>query len=190
MWHRVGMGNVGMSPDIILNFEGGYLRPLKHEDIHAGYVSGLNDPEVNRYLDGVKHTKQTNQSVLDFVVANELSSSSVLLGIWQENADKHCGTVRLHGIEYHHGTAHIGACLFDKAAWGQNIGKKAIAAVTQWAINEMGLRWVEAGVYAENIVSQKAFLSAGYSWVFDIPEKYIFEGRPAIVKVYAARKAV
>lgn len=49
-----------MSPDTILNFEGGYLRPLKPEDVHAGYVSGLNDPEVNRYLDGVKHTKQTN----------------------------------------------------------------------------------------------------------------------------------
>lgn len=177
-----------MSPDTILNFEGGCLRPLKPGDVHAGYVFGLNDPEVNRYLDGVKHTKQTIQSVLDFVAANEAASNSVLWGIWLENAGKHSGTVRLHGIEYHHKTAHIGVCLFDKAVWGQQVGKKAIFAVTQWAINELGLRWVEAGAYEENIASQKAFLSAGYSWVFDIPYKYILEGKPTIVKVFAARK--
>lgn len=179
-----------MNPDTVLNFEGGYLRPLKPADVHAGYVSGLNDPEVNRYLDGVKHTKQTTQSVLDFVVANEASTNSVLWGIWQENAGKHSGTVRLHAIEYHHKTAHIGVCLFDKAAWGQQLGKKAIFAVTQWAMNELGLRWIEAGAYADNIASQKAFLSAGYSWVFDIPDKYILEGKPTIVKVFAARKDV
>lgn len=176
-----------MSPDTILNFEGGYLRPLKPADVHAGYVSGLNDPEVNRYLDGVKYTKQTDKSVLDFVVANEASTNSVLWGIWQEHAEKHSGTVRLHGIEYHHKTAHIGVCLFDKTAWGRQLGKKAILVVTRWAMDELGLRWIEAGAYAGNIASQKAFLSAGYSWVFDVPDKYILEGKPMTVKVFAAR---
>ena len=179
-----------MKPEVILKFDGGYLRPLNAADVHAGYVSGLNDSEVNRYLDGVKHTKQTAQSVNDFVIANEMSTNSVLWGIWQENSEMHCGTVRLHGIEYQHKTAHIGICLFDKKVWGQHLGKKAISAVTQWAIDELRIRWVEAGAYEENIASQKAFLSAGYSWVFDIPRKYILEGRPAIVKVFAAYKEI
>lgn len=178
-----------MSPDTILKFEGGYLRPLKITDVHAGYVSGLNDPEVNRYLDGVKHTKQTTQSVLDFVAANEASINSVLWGIWREGSESYCGTVRLHGIEHYHKTAHIGVCLFDKAVWGQHLGKKAISAVTQWAIDVLGLRWVEAGAYVDNVASQRAFLSAGYSWVFDIPGKYMLEGKPTTVKVFAARKS-
>ena len=179
-----------MSPDTVLKFDGGYLRSLKTSDVHPSYVSGLNDPEVNRYLDGVKHTKQTTQSVIDFVEANEASTNSVLWGIWQENAKNYCGTVRLHGIENQHKTAHVGVCLFDKNVWGRHLGKKAISAVTQWAIDELGIRWVEAGAYEENIASQKAFLSAGYSWVFDIPCKYILEGRPAIVKVFAAYKEI
>jgi RimJ/RimL family protein N-acetyltransferase len=183
------MGVVGMSPEIVLEFEGGYLRPLKPEDMHPGYVSGLNDAEVNRYLDGVKHTKQTTQSVIDFVTASGVSTNSVLWGIWQENSKNHCGTVRLHGIEYHHKTAHIGVCLFDKSAWGKRLGLKAVVAVTQWAFDTLRLRWVEAGVYSENNASQKAFLAAAYEWIYDIPDKYILEGRPTRVKVYAARNA-
>jgi RimJ/RimL family protein N-acetyltransferase len=179
-----------MSPDVILEFEGGYLRPLKITDVHEGYVSGLNDPDVNRYLDGVKRTKQTRQSVIDFVAANEESPSAVLWGIWQVNAERHCGTVRLHEIEHYHKTALIGVCLFDKNVWGQHLGKKGIFAVTHWALDVVGLRWVEAGVYRDNIASQKAFLSAGYSWFFDIPGKYMLEGRPTTVKVFAACNAI
>jgi ribosomal-protein-alanine N-acetyltransferase len=181
------MGFTKMSPDIILYFEGGYLRPLKLADVHADYISGLNDVEINRYLE-VRHIKQTTQTVLDFVAAELQSTNSVLWGIWEENAEKHCGTIRLHGIEFNHKTAHIGICLFNKMTWGRRIASKAIVAATQWAIGSLGLRWVEAGAYAENIRSQRAFISAGYSWVFDIPEKFLFEGNSTVVKVFVARR--
>ena len=178
-----------MNLEVILEFEGGYLRPLKPEDVHLGYISGLNDPEVNRYLVGAKQTTQTEQSVGDFVKYNQHSSDGLLFGIWQTGDERHCGTVRLHGIEYYHRTAHIGACLFDKSAWGKQLGSKAIMAATRWAFDTLELRWVEAGAYAENIASQKAFLAAGYRWVYDVPDKYIFEGKPMEVKVLAARNA-
>jgi ribosomal-protein-alanine N-acetyltransferase len=180
------MGVTWMSPGTVLYFDGGHLRALKPADVHADYVSGLNDPDVNRYLDGVKHTSQTLQSVIDFVAANDASANSVLWGVWRADSAAHCGTVRLHGIEHHHKTAHIGVCLFDKTAWGRHLGKNAVNTVTQWALAELGLRWVEAGAYAENIASQNTFLAAGYSWVFDIPGKYVLEGKPTTVKVFAA----
>lgn len=176
-----------MNPDVTLIFNGGYLRPLTAADVYEGYVSGLNDPAVNRYLDHVKYTRQTRQSVCDFIDANVASDDAVLWGIWQEGAPHPCGTVRLHGIEYRHGTAHIGICIFDKRVWGQRLGSKAIAKVTRWALDVLHLRWVEAGAYAANIASQKAFLVAGYEWVFDIPGKYVLEGEPTTVKVFAAR---
>jgi len=178
-----------MNPELVLEFKGGYLRPLQLEDVHSGYVTGLNDPEVNHFLDGVKCMTQTEQSVLDFVQYNLQSPGCLLFGVWQDGDEYHCGTVRLHGIEYHHKTAHIGACLFDKMAWGKNLGSKAIAAVTCWALDVLELRWIEAGAYAENIASQKAFQAAGYEWIYDVPDKYILEGQPARVKVYAARNA-
>lgn len=176
-----------MSPEGVLEFEGGYLRPLTLEDVHAGYIAGLNDPEVNRYLVAIKCIAQTEQSVVDFVQDNQQSENALLFGIWQAGDEHHCGTVRIHGIERFHKTAHIGICLFDKSAWGKKLGSKAIMTVTRWAFDALELRWVEAGIYSENISSQKAFLAAGYEWIYDVPGKYVFEGRPAIVKVFAAR---
>lgn len=178
-----------MSPEFLLEFEGVYLRPLKPEDVHPGYVSGLNDPDVNRYLDGVKRTKQTEQSVVEFVRHNQQSVNAFLFGVWQDGDARHCGTVRLHGIDQYHKTAHIGICMFDKSVWGKRLGSKAIMAVTRWAFDTLGLRWVEAGAYLENVASQKTFLAAGYEWIYDVPGKYILEGKPAMVKVFAARNA-
>jgi len=177
-----------MSPEIVLSFNGGHLRPLKTKDIHDGYISGLNDREVNRYLE-VRHTVQTEQSVFKFVQDNQQANDAVLFGIWRDGAQSHCGTLRLHGIEQSTGRAHIGVCIFDKSAWGHRIGSKAIASVTKWAISHLNMRDIEAGAYAENIASQKAFLCAGYEWRCDIPGKFVYEGKPTVVKIYVARKA-
>ncbi len=176
-----------MMPDTVLNFSGGFLRPLTVDDVFEGYVSGLNNPKVNHYLDGVKHSRQTLASVRDFAAYNAAAADAVLWGIWQEGAAHPSGTVRLHGIEHFHRTAHIGACVFDQAAWGQHLGSKAIGAVTSWALDVEHLRWIEAGIFVGNIASQKAFIAAGYEWVFDIAGKYLHEGVPTTVKVYAAR---
>lgn len=179
-----------MIPDTQLMFSGGHLRPLNPDDVHPEYVEGLNDPEVNRYLDVVKRSTQTMQSVIDFVKDNRDSPNSILWGIWQEGSGHHCGTVRLHGIDTHHGTALIGVCVFDKSSWGKRIGNKAIATVTGWALEHLKLRWIEAGVYEENIPSQKSFLAAGYEWIYDIPGKCLLEGKSTVVKIYAARKGL
>ena len=173
-----------MNPELVLKFDGGFIRALKPADVHDGYVSGLNDPDVNRFLE-LKYSKQTPESVVQFVSNDQQSPSSVLWGIWEDAHPGHVGTVRIHGVEYRHRTAHIGVCLFDKHVWGRGLGKKAITAATRWAVEELGMRWVEAGVYAENGASHKSFLSAGYEWVCDINGKYIIEGRSTVVTIYA-----
>jgi RimJ/RimL family protein N-acetyltransferase len=182
------MGITFVILDSHLTFSKGQLRLLNPDDVHQGYVDGLNDPEVNKYLVGVKCFTQTTQSVIHYVKSNMESSSSILWGIWQQGSKLHCGTVRLHGIDTYHGVALIGICLFDKTSWGNRIGTKAITAVTSWAHDCLKLSWIEAGVYAENLSSQKAFLDARYDWIFDISDKFLLDGKPSVVKIYAARK--
>ena len=184
------MGFIGMRPDVILRFEGGYARSLVISDIQDRYINGLNDPEVNRYLGAVKDSKQTYQSVLDFVESNDKCSSSVLWGIWEGESKQLFGTVRLHGIEFQHRTAHIGVCLFDKIFWGKGLGKKAISTVTKWALIDLNLRWIEASMWEENLVSQKVFISAGYSWKCNISGKFILEGKPAVHAIFAAERNI
>lgn len=174
-----------MKLDIRLSFDGGYLKPLSLDDVHDAYVQGLNDPEVNRYLDSVKQTMQTKESVADFVQYNESAKDALLFGIWRVGDQQHCGTLRIHGIEKAHKTANIGICIFDKSVWGHGLGSKAVRAASEWALDYFPLRWIEAGAYEQNIASQKTFISAGYSWICDIAGKYLFEGKSATVKIYA-----
>ncbi len=176
-----------LEDEIRIKFEGGWLRQLTSSDVHASYVNGLNDPDVNKYLVGVRQSYQTLPSVIEFVQTNLDEKDSILFGIWSDGMTEHCGTVRIHGIEAVHKTAHIGVCLFDKSVWGRKIGAKSLTVVTHWAFKTLKLRWLEAGIYAENRASEKAFLSAGYEWIYNIPDKYLFEGKPAEVKIFASR---
>lgn len=169
-----------------LIIDNGVLRTLVPEDIHQGYVEGLNDPEVNRYLVGVAQSRQTFKSVEVFVKHSLKASNEVLFGIWNEHDKKHCGTIRLHGIDPYHQTAHIGVCLFDKQAWGKGLATKSIRAVTAWGLNRLGLRWIEAGVYEENRASSKLFERSGYELKYRVSGKYLFRNLPSTVLVYAS----
>lgn len=178
-----------LDENLRIKFEGGCLRQLFPSDVHSTYVDGLNDIEVNKYLVSVRQNHQIFKGVTEFVQSDLSSKNSILFGIWADGMTEHCGTIRLHGIEDVHKTAHIGICLFDKTVWGNKIGVKSLTVVTQWVFETLKIRWVEAGIYAENIASEKAFLSAGYKWIYDIPDKYLFEGSPAKVKIFAARNS-
>lgn len=176
-----------MNPKIRLEFDGGYLQPLCTEDVNDRYLEGINDPEVNQFLVGVKIKHQNRETLEKFISENENSSNSVLFGIWIDGQQDFSGTVRVHNIEYVFRTAHIGICLFDKTAWGYGVGHKAIFTVTKWCHKSLELRWVEAGTYDENIASKSCFLKAGYEWVADIKDKYLLDGRNATINIYAAK---
>ena len=54
------------------------LRPLGTEDITDEYISGLNDPEVNRFLVNVRQTVQTRETVGEYIISCYESSNAIL----------------------------------------------------------------------------------------------------------------
>lgn len=154
-----------MSPEVIIQMPNGFLCPMRDSDVTKDYVSGLNDPKVNQYLE-VRHHLQTHDSVSSFVRINKDSPDMILWGVWygKESQERLVGTLRLHGINNAEQNCHIGICLFERAVWGKGLGSQVIRMVTEWAFNNLDLHTVRAGVYVGNVGSQKAFLSAGYQF--------------------------
>ena len=150
-----------MTPDLILPFRFGYLRPLAPHDVHSGYVEGLNNPEVNSYLE-IRHEQQTQASVEEFVNFNMLSTNSLLLGIFLHEKPRHIGTIRLHAIDQSLGHSHIGIFIFDRLFWGKGIGSTAIKAVTWWAYSNLSITCIEAHAYLDNRASIRLFEKAGF----------------------------
>ena len=59
-------------------------------------------------------------------------------------------------------SALIGIALFDQTIWGCGWGSRMISVVTSFAMNDLGLKCVRAGLEWENVASQKSFSKAGF----------------------------
>ncbi len=149
-----------------------YLRPLRIEDITGEYVQGLNDTEVNRYLE-VRRNVQTCESVEKFVISNMEDQSSILFGIFIKNSrEPFIGTIRVHGIDFFHYMASIGICIFAKRAWKKGHAFQALQLVKDYLWGVLGLHYLEAGAYAKNISSINAFTRAGFMEWYRVKDKF------------------
>ncbi len=138
------------------------LRPLSPQDVREKYVGWLNDPQVNQYLE-TRFEVQTIDSCLAFVNLINADQNSHLFGIFDLEKSLHIGNIKLGPIHPRHKWGDLSLFIGEKLFWGHGLATEAISAVTFWAFTSCGLEKVEAGCYAENIGSLRAFLKCGYS---------------------------
>ncbi|MDA0330163.1 MAG: GNAT family N-acetyltransferase [Gemmatimonadetes bacterium] len=136
----------------------GYLAPLGPDDVTDLYITGLNDPEVNRFLSGPRKEYQTRETVRAFVAANEASDDTILFGLFVEGVLR--GTVRLHDVSA--ASAYVGLAFFDKRIWGRGWAKRALVRVCAFAFDAVGTKQVLAGVHDVNEGSRRAFEGVGF----------------------------
>ena len=134
---------------------------LKPEHVTDAYVSWLNDPDVNRFLES-RFATHTLESTRDYVTHTLESPDNLFLGIHSTELDRHVGNIKIGPINRQHRTGEVGIMIGDKTAWGRGIGTAAIKAMSEIARDQLNLRKVTAGCYASNGGSQWAFEKAGY----------------------------
>jgi RimJ/RimL family protein N-acetyltransferase len=138
-----------------------YLRDIRREDVTERYVQWLNDPEVNRYLES-RFAPSTLDSVRAFVESKIGDRDNILFAIVLKDGERHIGNIKLGGINWHHRFADVALMVGERAAWGHGYGSEAIALVTRYAFDALGLQKLTAGCYASNAASAKAFLKVGW----------------------------
>ena len=161
---------------IVLENDRIYLRPLRIEDITGEYISGLNDPEVNRFLVNVRQTVQTRETVGEYVISCYESSNAILFGVFIKNDDskKPIGTVHVSEIDLFHYTASVGICLFAKRVWKKGYALQSLQLVKSYLFGVLGLHYLEAGAYAKNKSSINAFTRAGFLEWYRVKDKFRF----------------
>lgn len=147
------------------------LVALTPDDVTPEYVGWLNDPKTNRFLE-VRHRPQTLATVMDFVAASVDSSEEALLKIMYSPDDSepidermHVGTLRIHGIDNHHGFAEVGLVIGVPHLRGRGLGQRALRLAEELSRTQLSLRKLTAGCYRENRASLTAFLASGFSVV-------------------------
>lgn len=150
---------------------------LTPDHVSQTYVSWLNAPEINQYLESrfASHSIETTRA---FVAASLASPDNLFLGIRSRALDRHVGNIKLGPIDRHHATADIGILVGDQAAWGQGIATAAIGLVCDIARDQLRLRKLTAGCYASNGGSRRAFEKVGFAVEGVRPAQFLFNGRP------------
>lgn len=139
-----------------------FFRRLDPEDVGEQYVAWLNDPLVNQYLE-VRHSVQTVESCLEFVINTNADPNSHLFGIFSKETHQHIGNAKIGFIKTHYLSGELSLFIGDKSFWGKGLGTEIVRAMTQYGFGPLGLKRLEAGCYEQNMGSFRAFLQAGYA---------------------------
>ena len=147
------------------------LRKLTEDDATEKYVSWLNDPEVNQYLES-RFMTHTIESTREFI--RGLSANDYMFGIFLRG--KHIGNIKLH-VNPQHKYGDIGFLIGDKGKWGKGYATQAIRLIVEFAFKELNLNKVWAGVYANNFGSIRALSKAGFTQEATLQRQYLCEGK-------------
>jgi RimJ/RimL family protein N-acetyltransferase len=150
------------------------------------YVSWLNDPEINQFLES-RFTVHTIQTTRDFVETILASPNNLFLGIRDRALGRHVGNIKLGPIDWHHETAEVGILIGDREAWGKGIASATISMATAIARSRLSLRKLTAGCYVSNVGSRRAFEKAGFVVEGIRKEQCLLNGKPEDVVLMGLR---
>lgn len=151
------------------------LRALEPSDLNANYLGWLNDPEVNRYLE-TRFLPQTMEALQGYWQAHRDDPASPWFAICLQADGRHIGNIKLGPIQWLHRRADISLFIGDRTCWGKGYASEAIAAVRDWAFADLDLQKLNAGIYASNLSSRRAFEKCGFSLEGTLKDECFLDG--------------
>jgi RimJ/RimL family protein N-acetyltransferase len=137
------------------------LVPLGLEHASIDYVSWMNDPEVNKYLES--GGDYTIEKLHDFLCQVEIDNI-LFWAIHTIENNQHIGNIKINPINLKHKYAEYGIMMGDKSEWGKGYAKEATIKIIDYCFNsELNLRKVNLGVYAKNIAAIELYKKIGFT---------------------------
>jgi [ribosomal protein S5]-alanine N-acetyltransferase len=150
---------------------------LEPDHVTEDYVSWLNDPLVNQYLE-CRFCSHTIASTRKFVQEMLDSPDYLFLGIRSHKLDRHIGNIKIGPIDKNHRLSPVGIMIGEQKAWRQGIGGSAINMILEIARNQLLLRKITAGCYVSNVGSQRTFEKSGFTIDGVFKQHYLLNGEP------------
>lgn len=137
------------------------LRTIEPGDCTEEYLSWLNNPLVNRFLE-TRWESQTLDKIREFVDAVRRSPDSCLFAMIDAASARHIGNIKLGPINTRYRHADISYFIGEVDFWGKGYATRAIELICDYGFSELELHRIQAGVFPENAGSVKALQKAGF----------------------------
>ncbi len=161
------------------------LRETLLSDCNETYLSWLNDPEVNRFLE-TRFSSQNIETIAEFVRKTNSTVDSYLCAIIHRESGQHIGNIKVGPIHPFYRRADISYFVGDRSVWGQGCGSEAVALMTRFAFRDLGVRKLKAFVREFNAGSRRLLENNGYQLegVLKKEERYDAESEWEDIFVY------
>jgi len=160
-----------------------YLQSISEQDASEQYVSWLNDPLVNQYLE-TRFNHQNLDTIINFIHDVIANPNEHLFTIRLKSNNQHIGNIKVGAINRTHKIGEVSLFIGDKSSWGKGIAKQAIQLISRYSIEILKLRKLSAGAYRPNKASTLAFINSGYIEDCVLTDHYLMNGQPCdLVKV-------
>ena len=138
-----------------------FLREVQLSDASKNYCDWLNDPEVNKFLES-RFEKWSIKKIKIFITNIKKTSNDLFYAIISRDEGKHIGNIKIGPINKNHNYAEVGILIGDKSSWNKGFATEALKLIVDYAFNKLKIHKLNAGIYANNISSIKAFEKAGF----------------------------
>lgn len=136
-----------------------YLRSLSEQDCTDRYLSWLQNPQINQYLE-TRLTEQSLETVKAFVNTINDSEHSYLFGIFYNNM--HIGNIKLGPIHPVYHFADISYFIGETSEHGKGIATEAVRLVCDFGFKTKELHRISAGGYATNLATKRVLEKNGF----------------------------
>ena len=168
------MAKILTTKNKVLQAEAIRLEPLYVEDISDEYVSWLNDPEINRYLE-VRFTDQTRESVAEYVLSHYQEVEKYIWAINLGTVKRMVGTITLSLINWNHKSAGLGIML-GRTDVPSMVSTQALNLVLEFAFDYLKLNRITAENISANHKSNFMLRRAGFTCEGKARQMYSVDG--------------
>ena len=153
-----------LSPNAKVIIEGRnvILRPISEEQVNDRYLSWLNDPESNKFLE-TRHKKQSIEDVVEYVNSLRRKKDCEVFAIFTKKKGIHIGNIAITAYNAHNqGVAIYGIVTGDAKARILGLGGEASALMVEYIFSDPAIRKIREGASSDNYASWKTLESLGF----------------------------
>lgn len=153
-----------LPPNINVVIEGRtiVMKPISRSEINERYISWLNDPEINKFLE-VRHKEQTMEDVIDYINRLRSKPGCELLAIFTKKEHVHVGNLAVTAYNPNNqGYATYGLMIGNPRAQELGLGGEATALIIEYLFCDPCIRRIQEGVIADNHRAYKTLEFLGF----------------------------
>lgn len=149
------------------------LKPLLAADVSDAYVSWLNDPEINKFLEIRHQTPLTREAVVNFVTdCHKVRRHH--WGIFVDN--EHVGNVSCSYYQRLYNWVDISNLIGDKRYLSTNVAKFSLVSAMNYLFTVCGFNKISAGTYSNHLSGITLLTNVGFKKEAVIRSSVIFDG--------------